>query len=371
MSWQWRRARETPTGLIPGPRDPHLNKKLPRHISTRPDLYIGTGRTLVEPQRVAQKGRQLLRELATPQAGSSRSTGSNTPAAENADDEEWFDIPGQSYSPFSAGVTVPSAHAQKRAVQWDRWQQVVLPKVQPVYIQLLHDSKSLRNLDGLALEHAWSCIEDVTITAKTCDCGSAAQQLLRLGAFPCAPLLPTLAVDLRVLEFAATLFLRVSPNNSAFSSTLETVLSGMGYRLDGQDSLRRRFGNALQWYIQLKDQTRDYFRKKLDAFRPEIVASISPSETDDTVHESVSGSVADGDSETVDETVGEAVPTIADSEIPSSPPSPSPIRENGKKRARASDSDTDEGEPSVTKSPFPGPMPRARPTEWLRSSLYG
>jgi hypothetical protein len=57
---------------------------------------------------------------------------------------------------------------------------------------------------------------------------------MRLGAFGCAPLRPSLAVDLRVLEFARNLFLQISPNNTAITLTLERVLENMGYQLEHQ-----------------------------------------------------------------------------------------------------------------------------------------
>jgi hypothetical protein len=50
-------------------------------------------------------------------------------------------------------------------------------------------------------------------------------------------MLPSLAVDLRVLEFAMNLFLQISPNNTAFSLTLERVLGNMGFQLGHQVSL--------------------------------------------------------------------------------------------------------------------------------------
>ena len=52
------------------------------------------------------------------------------------------------------------------------------------------------------------------------------------GAFPCAPLSPSLAVDLRVLEFTRNLFLEIAPNTTAFSITLERCLSSLGFQLD-------------------------------------------------------------------------------------------------------------------------------------------
>jgi hypothetical protein len=50
-------------------------------------------------------------------------------------------------------------------------------------------------------------------------------------------MLPSLAVDLRVLEFVMNMFLQISPNNTAFSLTLEQVLANMGFQLEHQVSL--------------------------------------------------------------------------------------------------------------------------------------
>lgn len=84
-----------------------------------------------------------------------------------------------------------------------------------------------------------AAIEDVEL--QICDCTPAAVQLMRLGAFGCAPLKPSLALDLRVLEFAMTLFLQVAPNNTAFSVTLERILGNMGHQLEHQVCLSRFF----------------------------------------------------------------------------------------------------------------------------------
>lgn len=53
-----------------------------------------------------------------------------------------------------------------------------------------------------------------------------------MGLFPCSPVAPTLAVDICVLNFARELFLRLPPNVTGFSDTLETVLSYRSYKLE-------------------------------------------------------------------------------------------------------------------------------------------
>ncbi|EIN07535.1 hypothetical protein PUNSTDRAFT_29227, partial [Punctularia strigosozonata HHB-11173 SS5] len=84
-----------------------------------------------------------------------------------------------------------------------------------------------------------------------CSCMPVARQLLARGLFPCAPQSPSLAFDLNMLELIATLFVNVAPNITAWATTLESFLGVRQYRLETRDSLRRRFGNALTWYIHL------------------------------------------------------------------------------------------------------------------------
>ncbi|RDB16024.1 hypothetical protein Hypma_003465 [Hypsizygus marmoreus] len=108
-----------------------------------------------------------------------------------------------------------------------------------------------RNLDVVLVR--FDRLERISITM--CVCAPAALQLLRRGTFPSAPLAPTLAVDLKVLDFVTSLFVNVAPNNTAWCKTVETFLSKQGYKLTTKDSLRKRFGNALQWYNALQDAT--------------------------------------------------------------------------------------------------------------------
>lgn len=69
------------------------------------------------------------------------------------------------------------------------------------------------------------------ITIITCPCFPALLQLLHHGLFPCAPMAPSLAVDLQVLEFVHLLFVHQSPNQMAWCDALETFLNGMRYKL--------------------------------------------------------------------------------------------------------------------------------------------
>ncbi|KAJ7895431.1 hypothetical protein B0H13DRAFT_1624347, partial [Mycena leptocephala] len=107
--------------------------------------------------------------------------------------------------------------------------------------------------------------EDLELQVRKCT--PAPVQLMQVGAFGCAPILPSLAVDLRVLEFMMNLFLQVAPNNTAISIALERVLANMGFQLDHQNSLRRCFGNCLMWYTHLRNRLKAKYTGVLEAVR--------------------------------------------------------------------------------------------------------
>ena len=50
------------------------------------------------------------------------------------------------------------------------------------------------------------------------------------GLFACSPVSPTLAVDLRVLELVKKLFVRLTPNMTAWCEALENFLEAQGYK---------------------------------------------------------------------------------------------------------------------------------------------
>jgi len=54
---------------------------------------------------------------------------------------------------------------------------------------------------------------------------------MNIGLFPSAPLLPTLAVDLQVLDFVRELFVHAAPNITAWCNTLESFLAVRGFKL--------------------------------------------------------------------------------------------------------------------------------------------
>jgi hypothetical protein len=74
-------------------------------------------------------------------------------------------------------------------------------------------------------------IELQSIEIDSCACGPAALQLLSRGFFPCAPIAPTLAVNIKMLEFVRELFVRMPPNKTAWCDTLEAFLGKRAYKL--------------------------------------------------------------------------------------------------------------------------------------------
>ncbi|KAH7902955.1 hypothetical protein BJ138DRAFT_1021330 [Hygrophoropsis aurantiaca] len=134
---------------------------------------------------------------------------------------------------------------QKKQNQWRRWAQDVLPSLIVPYLAYLRQSKSLRRRPDPPASQQCSkgCsqknLEIIcvlfdhldTLQLLVCPCYPAPHQLISRGLFACAPLAPSLAVDLRVLELVKTLFVRITPNTTAWCEALEAFLYGRGYPL--------------------------------------------------------------------------------------------------------------------------------------------
>ncbi|KAG1882379.1 hypothetical protein F4604DRAFT_1577463 [Suillus subluteus] len=166
--------------------------------------------------------------------------------------------------------------SQKKTNQWRRWSEDVIPLLVVPYLSYMQETSMLRYADTVRQPHGdpvachagcgtrsikvacvfFDSLSEINIIA--CPCYPAPLQLLRRGLFPCAPVSPSLAVDLRVLEFVRLLFIRQSPNHTAWCDAVETFLDGMGYKLTSMHSLRRRFANALHWYRVLNIFARDH-----------------------------------------------------------------------------------------------------------------
>ncbi|PPQ86278.1 hypothetical protein CVT26_004524, partial [Gymnopilus dilepis] len=152
----------------------------------------------------------------------------------------------------------------KRVQQSQRWNSII-PEMLAPYVSLLRETNSLRDMSPARERKLCNGCTDHTISEvlcvyfdriekiKLCGCKELALQLLSKGLFPCAPFRPSLAVDLNMLEFARGLFQNLAPNTTAWAETLEEFLDNRGFKLKTKDTLRIRFGNALQWYATLQD----------------------------------------------------------------------------------------------------------------------
>lgn len=129
-----------------------------------------------------------------------------------------------------------------------------------------------------------NCYLELT-SVEVCSC-SAPLQLLAMGLFPASPLRPTLAVDLNMLDYVNELFVRSPPNTTAWCDSLEAFLGSRSYKLESRDAIRRRFGNALQWYGHLIAQKELLISGVINEGRLKIKAERNPSlESEDLVEE--------------------------------------------------------------------------------------
>lgn len=187
-----------------------------------------------------------------------------------------------------------------------------------------------------------------------CKCSPAAAQLLQRGCFPSAPLAPTLAVDLKVLDFVRRLFLNVAPNTTAWCKTVEAFLTSQGYHLRTEDSLRKRFGNALQWFISLQHATTKHVDTILHCVR-----CISKN-LDDGKDSSAPIPI---DPMSISEPIGD----LSSTEAGDSPSLLLAHAPSSHKRARIDEVEPDGDAENKPSNPFPDPPPRVRPSDYLRS----
>jgi len=74
-------------------------------------------------------------------------------------------------------------------------------------------------------------LELEVIKINVCQCSPTALQLISRGLFPCAPVAPSLAVDIKMLEFVRELFVCMPPNTTSWCETVEAFLDKRGYKL--------------------------------------------------------------------------------------------------------------------------------------------
>ncbi|KAG2079604.1 uncharacterized protein F5147DRAFT_749512 [Suillus discolor] len=164
--------------------------------------------------------------------------------------------------------------------QWRCWTTEVIPSLITSYLAYLHEVAAFQCKSSCrrrVLEITY--IEILRIDC--CACAPAPLQLLSRSYFACAPIAPSLAVDLQLLELVKTLFVHITPNTTAWCETLEVFLAGRGYHLTTKDNLLRRFGNAYHWYSVLCMSAEDHLSNLIGTHRP-----LSPLSTEGLTHPS-------------------------------------------------------------------------------------
>ncbi|KAJ7607705.1 hypothetical protein FB45DRAFT_717087, partial [Roridomyces roridus] len=140
------------------------------------------------------------------------------------------------------------SYRQSKTNQWETWDTEVIPRLVPLWTRMFFETKGWRDVYKLPLpqRNAATCackghvihkvsavyfteIKDIVI--DICACTPAADQLLEVGLFPCAPVRLSVAVDVRVLDMVRRLFLRVAPNNTAYTEAYEEFLDELGFSL--------------------------------------------------------------------------------------------------------------------------------------------
>ncbi|KAG6807595.1 hypothetical protein H0H92_006971 [Tricholoma furcatifolium] len=264
-----------------------------------------------------------------------------------------------------------SSHQRKRETQWKRWQNEIIPQLVAPYMEYMSRTMSLRN--SLPTKHIpCDCPTRRTIEKPRdapglekikldiCVCASsqsAPQQLLLQGYFPCAPLFPSLAVSLKVLDFVSELFLNIPPNNTAWCKAHERFLDRLGFKLTTEGSMRKRFGNTLVWYNALKDATTTHIDEVLNRVRrskldlEDGVDVADEFELQDPLSSPLSRFHNLSDSRDV-------TPNLSDDETPSEP---------GCDPSVSQDLGSADEEDQVSANPFPSPLDRIRPSDFLRA----
>ncbi|KAJ7648902.1 hypothetical protein B0H17DRAFT_1163757 [Mycena rosella] len=223
---------------------------------------------------------------------------------------------------------------------------------------------------GRALHHYQpedrDSVEDIELAI--CQCMPAAVQLMKYGAFPCASFHPSLAVDLHVLEFTINLFLQIAPNNTVFSATLERCLASMGFQLDHQHSLRRRFGNCLMWYIHLRNQTKQHYNIQLEKARELYLEGARPAAAPSNLGDSdASDSSDEGERSPPRASVTPPPSPITPRNTSDSPRTPPPPRGRHRKRGAQTCAVLSPSGTPAPASPGCSPLPtrkRARSRSW-------
>ena len=76
------------------------------------------------------------------------------------------------------------------------------------------------------------------MTLHYCECQPVAQTLMKYGLFPCAPVRPSIAFDINLLEMISINMCYLAPNLLGWSLTLEWFWRQRGYMLGARVNIQ-------------------------------------------------------------------------------------------------------------------------------------
>ncbi|KAF8217954.1 hypothetical protein K438DRAFT_1952813 [Mycena galopus ATCC 62051] len=252
------RAKAEKEAMPPPSRSPRNAHYLKKHKpGEEPTVFLSQGRTLIEKTGPAKSSVQEFPAVSSIW----RDLDLGSSDLWDFEDDDAFTTPS---SPVK-GTESPTKkrHHATRVAQDQAWQLDVLPALIPVFVNLWHKTRGLRDADALPL-----------LGRTDCSCGSTTVCKISVVRFTVisdleidVPVATTLAVDLRILEFARTLFGKISPNNTAWTATMESFLTDLGFTLDHEGSLQRLFASALEWYTHLRNLVSRHFDRVIEDAR--------------------------------------------------------------------------------------------------------
>ncbi|KAJ7688278.1 hypothetical protein B0H17DRAFT_1135733 [Mycena rosella] len=317
--------------LVEGPRNTHYLKK-PK-AGQEPLVYLVNNRTLIQQLVPASSHPHLFSNVPTV---SDDLLASDDLGHYDFDDDQ-FDTTPESPQKECDNSLRKRRHRENVASQGTTWQLDVILHLITSFARLWHKTHRLRDANQLVLPNREKCgcrqsimakisvlqfTKIMDITTWTCECAPAPQQLLAAGLFPSAPLHLHFAVNMRVLEFAMKLFIWIAPNNTAWCTTIQSFLSGLGFSMANEGSIRKLFRSMLEWYMHLHHQVNQHYDDMLERIRRYhfLDAVTSNNDSDGNTVFLIAPPVGVSDSWEIQKNARDTTPEIMPDPFPEPPP---------------------------------------------------
>lgn len=194
-----------------------------------------------------------------------------------------------------------SRHRRRRQKQYQNWHELISERFMRLYLDQKHGIATpirdvscecrrrrltvmLADWDSSYRRFAVS-VTDVDLGSRVvqiwiCACTPAAEQLLAMGYFPCAPRGPSIAFSTALLDFISIHSLNVAPNITAWAETLQTFWARRGHESNAavrdlnrptarrrillaesfaqKTPVRKRLGSAMTWFQALDNRAETY-----------------------------------------------------------------------------------------------------------------